>query len=59
MSGIGPDTFKTRYQKLEKQGNAGWKGCAMVPWRKTFAKVQADLDQLAGKKGWKEWHGNG
>lgn len=57
MSGIGDDTFKARYQRPEKQGDIGWKGLAAVPWRSTRAEAQADLDQLAEKKGWKEWLG--
>ena len=57
MSGLGPDTYKARYQRADKQGDVGWKGLAVVPWRKTREEAQADLDQLAAKKGWKEWHG--
>lgn len=57
MSGIGDDTFKARYQRLEKQGDVVWKGLASVPWRRTREEAQADLDQLAEKKGWKEWCG--
>ena len=57
MSGLGPDTYKARYQRADKQGDVGWKGLAAVPWRKTPEEAQADLDQLAAKKGWKEWHG--
>lgn len=57
MSGIGPDAFKARYQKPDKYGPDGWKGLAAVPWRNTAEEAQADLDQLAEKKGWKEWHG--
>ena len=59
MSGLGQDTFKARYQRPEKHGDVGWKGLASVPWRKTFEEAQADLDQLAEKKGWKEWFDNG
>lgn len=55
MSGLGPDAFKARYQRPEKHGDVGWKGCAMVPWRKTFDEAQADLDALAMERGWKEW----
>ena len=57
MSGIGENTFKARYRRPEKQGDVGWKGLAAVPWRKTREAAQADLDQLAEKKGWKEWQG--
>lgn len=58
MSGIGSDpAFKARYQRPEKQGDVGWKGLAAVPWRTTRKEAQADLDRLAAKKGWKEWHG--
>ena len=58
MSGIGSDpAFKAQYQKPEKQGDVGWKGLAAVPWRETREAAQTDLDQLAEKKGWKEWNG--
>lgn len=58
MSGIGSDpAFKARYQKPEKQGDVGWKGLAAVPWRTTREEAQADLDQLAAQKGWREWCG--
>lgn len=58
MSGIDSDpSFKARYQKPEKQGDVGWKGLAAVPWRTTREEAQADLDQLAAKKGWREWCG--
>lgn len=58
MSGIGSDpAFKARYQRPEKQGDVGWKGLAAVPWRTTREEAQADLDQLAAKKGWREWCG--
>lgn len=57
MSGLGSDTYKARYQRPEKQGEDGWKGLATVPWRQTCEEAQADLDQLAAKKGWKEWQG--
>lgn len=55
MSGLGENTYKARYQKPEKHGDYGWKGCTMVPWRKTFEEAQADLDALAMERGWKEW----
>lgn len=54
MSGIG-DNFKARYQRPEKHGDVGWKGLAAVPWRGSREEAQADLDQLAEKKGWTEW----
>ncbi len=57
MSGLGPNTYKARYQRAEKQGDVGWKGLTSVPWRQTQEEAQADLDQLAKKKGWKEWNG--
>jgi hypothetical protein len=53
MSGIGENTYKARYQKPEKNGSAGWKGVAAVPWRKSFDEAQADLNALAEKKGWR------
>lgn len=55
MSGLGENSYKARYQKPEKHGDYGWKGCAMVPWRKSFDEAQADLNRLAQEKGWKEW----
>ena len=55
MSGLGEGAFKARYQKPEKHGDVGWKGCAMVPWQKTFEAAQADLDRLAKERGWNEW----
>ncbi len=57
MSGLGENCFKARYQRPEKQGSIGWKGLASVPWRQTHEEAQADLDQLAMRKGWKEWNG--
>lgn len=54
MGGIG-DTFKARYQKPDKTGDAGWKGLAAAPWRETFEQAQADLDELAQEKGWKKY----
>lgn len=55
MSGLGEGAFKARYQRPEKHGDVGWKGLAAVPWRGSREEAQADLDQLAKKKGWKEW----
>lgn len=57
MSGLGDNAFKARYQRPEKQGDVGWKGLAAVPWRSTREEAQADLDQLAQKKGWRVWNG--
>ena len=57
MRGLGESNYKARYQKPEKRGDIGWKGLASVPWRKSFEEAQADLDQLAAKKSWKEWQG--
>jgi len=57
MGGLGESSFKARYQKPEKQGDVGWKGLAAVSWRNTAEAAQADLDQLAEKKGWREWNG--
>lgn len=57
MSGIGPDTYKARYQRPEKHGDDGWKGVAAVPWRATPEEAQRDLDELAQRKGWKVWYG--
>ncbi len=55
MSGLGENNFKARYQRPEKHGDVGWKGLAAVPWRGSREEAQADLDQLAEKKGWTEW----
>lgn len=44
-------------QRPEKHGDVGWKGLAAVPWRGSREEAQADLDQLAEKKGWMEWNG--
>ena len=57
MSGIGENKFKARYQKPNKHGNVGWKGLACVPWRSTFDEAQADLNEIAEKRGWTEWDG--
>ena len=58
MSGIGPDSFKARYQKPDKDDPvSGWKGVAAVPWRDTFLEAQADLDRLAQERGWEVWNG--
>ena len=57
MPGLGDNTFKARYQRPEKHGDAGWKGLASVPWRNSREEAQADLNRLAEKKGWKEWLG--
>ena len=57
MSGIGNGAFKARYQKPDHTGDVGWKGLAAVEWRPTAEEAQADLDRLAEKRGWKEWHG--
>jgi len=54
-SGIGPNAWKARYQKPEKQGTTdGWKGLGAVPWRETFDQAQADLNAYAKKKRWAE-----
>lgn len=57
MSGLGPNAYKARYQRPEKQGDVGWKGLAAVPWRRSREEAQVDLDRLAKEKGWKEWFG--
>ena len=54
-SGIGDGAFKARYQKPDKEGDNGWKGVSALPWRKTFDQAQADLNELAKKKCWREW----
>lgn len=55
MGGLGTNAYKARYQRPEKRGNIGWKGLAGVPWRQSREAAQADLDQMAARKGWKEW----
>lgn len=54
MAGIGPCSYKARYQKPCHDGNIGWKGYANLPYRRSFADAQADLDALAAQKGWAE-----
>lgn len=56
MGSIGGNTFRARYQKPDHHGDVGWKGLASVPWRGSREEAQTDLDQLAKKKGWKEWN---
>lgn len=55
MAGIAMDTYKARYQKDEKHGGTGWHCIRTLPWRNTMDEAQADLDQLAEKKGWGTW----
>jgi len=55
MPGLGSDSYKARYQRPDHQGDVGWKGVASLPWRDNAAAAQADLDQMAAKKGWKEY----
>lgn len=57
MSGLGPNTYKARYQKPDKCGTNGWHCVKNLPWQNTPEAAQADLDQLAAKKGWKQWNG--
>lgn len=52
MAGIGPCSYKARYQKPCYDGNVGWKGYANLPYRRSFADAQKDLDALAAQKGW-------
>lgn len=54
MGGIGQN-YKARFQRPEKHGFTGWRGLAAVPWRETRDEAQADLDQLAAERGWREW----
>ncbi len=56
MSGLSDNSFKARYPRPEKQGNVGRKGLAAGPWRQTREDAQADIDQLAEKKGWSKWN---
>lgn len=57
MSSFAENCYKARYQKPEKHGGGGWKWVASVPWKNTFDEAQADLDQLAEKKGCQVWNG--
>lgn len=52
MPGLGENMFKARYHKPDKPENCCWHCCARMPWRKTFAEAQADLDVMAEKKKW-------
>lgn len=52
MEGLGDNSFKARYHKPDKPENCCWHCCARMPWRKTFAEAQADLDVMAEKKKW-------
>jgi len=49
--GIGENSYKAFYWKPDSRRT---KGCTMVPWRKSFAEAQIDLNLLGKKKGWKE-----
>lgn len=55
MGGIGPNTYKARYQKADRSGSDCWHGVRSLPWRNTAEEAQSDLDAMAEKKGWKEW----
>lgn len=50
MQGLGENNWKARYQK---PGKRGWKCCRTLPWRKTAADAQSDLDIMAARKNWK------
>lgn len=51
MPGLGGNTCKTRYCK---PGTTSWKCVATLPWRDSPEEAQADLDQLAARKGWEQ-----
>lgn len=53
--GMGPDTYKGRYQKADRSGSDCWHGVRSLPWRNTAEEAQADLDTMAKRKGWQEW----
>lgn len=55
ISGIGTEAYKARYQK---PGSASWRCVAALPWRLTEEAAQADLDQMAKKKGWSSLEGS-
>ena len=46
--------FLTKMYAIPKPDSRRTKGCTMVPWRKSFAEAQIDLNLLGKKKGWKE-----
>lgn len=52
MSGIGGENFKARYQRT---GKSGWKGVTTLAWCGDFDEAQCDLNELAKKKGWREY----
>ena len=53
MGGLGEDCYKARHQRPEHSGSStGWKCVSSLPWRKTSGEAQADLDELAARKGW-------
>ena len=51
MPGLGNDNFKARYHRPETKKGRGWRCVTVLPWRKTEAEAQADLDAWAKKKG--------
>ena len=48
---LGKRGFKAHYYEPHRAG--GFR-CRNVPWRKSWEEAQADLDELAAKRGWKE-----
>ncbi|MHB1152073.1 MAG: hypothetical protein ACYCWE_09750 [Eubacteriales bacterium] len=56
MPGISdPPSYKARYQNDKHTGGTGWHGVPIMKWRETFKEAQADLDEVAKKKGWAVW----
>jgi len=54
MQGLGESTYKARYHKPDSPKNSNWRCVTILPWRKTEAEAQKDLDEWAKKKGMKE-----
>lgn len=54
----GDGAFKAKYQIQEKNGDNGWRCLDTLPWRGSFDKAQADLNEYAKLKGWGEWDGS-
>ena len=54
MPGLGENTFKARYHRPDTKADKGWHCVTVLPWRKTEADAQTDLDVWAKKKGMRE-----
>lgn len=47
MKGIGENEFKAKYKK---PGYHSWIGVRALPWKETFDRAQADLNDYAGQR---------